>query len=153
MRDAYAKAYEQVSADSNDGLYPLGNQIAADLVLSWTQKGATKGAGKALMANIDQFIAAADEVAARSTGVFDLAATVEGRLMRALADRKLDDKASKAIEKKFADALSRGARARKLDSMRTQFRFFRAMADTEFPAEERKQIVDRLKQLEAKLLG
>jgi hypothetical protein len=39
------------------------------------------------------------------------------------------------------------------DSMRTQFRFFRQMMETEFPKEGRDEIVRQLTQLEEKLLG
>jgi hypothetical protein len=152
MENAYAEAYQHAVSDGGDGAYPLGNQIAAEIVLSW-EKNSSKEDGKAIAKALDTFDIAAGAIAGSSTETWNLSAAAESRLMRVLATGKLNDTVCKEIEQKYLDALSRGASARKRDSMRTQFHFFRAMAETEFPARDRKNAVERLKCLEAKILG
>jgi len=131
-REAYGKAYDLASGNSRDGAYPLGNRIAAELVLSWNgnpKKGATKAISKAL----DAFDEAGRALSATSTEFHDLSAAANSALLRALAEHRLDGEDWKAIAKLFAESQSRGAPTRKRDSVRIHFHFLRAMAGAELP--------------------
>jgi tetratricopeptide (TPR) repeat protein len=159
MRDAYEAAYVHSKRNGPGDAYPLANQIAGDVVLSWRGKGrpsATLGTGvngDAVGASITELEQLATALAATHTDTFNLSAAADRLLLRALLRRDLDDGARDLVAQAYTSAMSRGATSKVRDSMRTQFRFFRQMMETEFPKEGRDEIIRQLTQLEEKLLG
>lgn len=153
MSKAYADSYAHAVATAGDTAYPLGNQLAADVVLSWKKKGAPKEAARGVFAALEELDGIARSLAASSTDAFHLSATAERGLVQALAERKMDNAARGRIARAYQDALSRGATAKKRDSMRTQFHFFISMIGDEFPDRGRSQVLEQMKWLEQKLFA
>lgn len=152
MREAYDRAY-QLSKDSGFAdAYPLANRIAAEVVAGWNAKTA-KTAADAVAASLKELEEVASRLAGTQTDAFNLSAAADRLLLQALANRKLEEKTRAAIEAKYLKALSRGATARDRGSIRTQFKFFRRMIESEFPASGRKAMIQQLEQLEKKVLG
>jgi triacylglycerol esterase/lipase EstA (alpha/beta hydrolase family) len=153
MAHAYSEAYKLSRQDDAEGdPYPLANQIAAEIVSLWSN-GPSAKAREALLARIEQLEAASRARRGSPTGAFDMIASAERAMMRALIDGELDEETSAGLQEAFARGLSRGASARERDSIRTQFRFFKAMMATEIPKERRKEAIERLVTLENAVLG
>jgi hypothetical protein len=151
MSKAYERAYELARASSNgDLVYPLGNQVAAELVLSWRSRNG-KRPSKALRDQLGRLREAARAAASFRTDTFSLVAAAEHMLLEALAARALNDAAVAAILNRLNEALSRGATRREVSSIRTQLTFFRTAAETELPRERRAQVIERLDALGAAL--
>jgi hypothetical protein len=153
MSKAYGRAYDVASGNGENGAYPLANQLAADIVLNWAPRAKKTDGTKSILERLDKLDAAAIALAASSTDAYDLSAAAERRLMNALARRKITEDIRKEIEQKYLEALSRGATARKRDSMRTQFHYFRTLMSMEFPARGRADIIEHMNKLEVKVLG
>jgi hypothetical protein len=153
MSDAYKQAYDLSRQRGKADAYPLGNQIAADVVLSWRGNGTRKKAKSGVSASLKELETLASELSGSRTDVFSLSAAADRLLLNALLKRQLDEKSSEAIRERFSSALSRGVSARQRDSMRTQFWFFRRMMETDFPTAGREETIRQIKLLEEKLLG
>jgi hypothetical protein len=153
MSKAYGRAYDVASGNGETGAYPLANQLAADIVLNWAPTARKTGGTKSIVQRLDKLEAAAVALAASSTDAYDLSAAAERRLMNALARRRITEDIRKEIERKYLEALSRGATARKRDSMRTQFHYFVTMMSTEFPERGRAELIEHMNKLEGKVLG
>lgn len=153
MSAAYRSAYELSCKNNGRDAYPLGNQIAADVVLSWGAKGASKERVAAVLASLEELEEVAGALASTRTDTFNLSAAADRLLLHALVQRELDDKARARILVKFRAALSRGATVRERDSMRTQFRFFRSLMQTEFPKAGRAEMMRQMALLEEAMLG
>jgi hypothetical protein len=149
MRDAYRAGYELSRKTGAGDAYPLGNQIAGDIVLSWSGKVDEQ----AVAESIDALEQLAASLAATQTDTFNLSAAADRLLLRALLARDLDDDASDPIAKAYTNAMSRGASSKVRKSIRTQFQLFRTLMKTEFPSEGRDTIIEQLKRLEQKLLS
>jgi triacylglycerol esterase/lipase EstA (alpha/beta hydrolase family) len=151
MKDAYWKAYDLSRKNGRPDAYPLGNQIAVDVVLSWRSKdGTTADAVAASLTDLEQIATA---LAATHTDTFNLSAAAERLLLRALLQRNLNDKARDRIVEAYTAAMSRGATSKVRDSMRTQFAFFRQLMETEYPKEGRAEMIRQLTLLQERLLG
>ena len=151
MIQAYGQAYELAQAGSNgDLIYPLGNQVAAEIVLGWRTRNG-KRTGKAVRDRLGRLQEAAWAAAGRHTDTFSLVATAEHLLLEALARRALDSATVEAILDRLDEALSRGATRKEVNSIRTQLAFFRCAAETELPQERSAQILEQLNALEAAL--
>ena len=152
MSAAYESAYKRSCAIKKPDAYPLVNHIAADVVLSWRAKGLKKA-----VAGIGSSLKILDEMSATLAGsrtdAFSLSAAADRLLLRALAERQLDDKIRERIAEKFTAALSRGASEKTRDSMRTQFAFFVKLMGTEFPEAGRGEMIRHMDLLRDRLLG
>lgn len=151
MSRAYGKAYELARpASRGDRTYPLSNQLAADIVLSWF-----KADDKPAMAKIlDRLRDLQDQVSAAAssrTDTFNLLAAADHMLLDALARRALDGTSTTAILGRFADAVSRGVTPREQDSIRTQLRFLQAAVLAAWPKSRRSKASRQLKLLEEAL--
>ena len=154
MRDAYKNAYDLSRANGAGDAFPLGNQIAADLVLSWRDNGSPKkdDARAGVAASLKELRTIADGLSSSNTDFFSLVVVADQMLLQALMEGRLDDKTRDGILQKFKRALSRGITARQRDSVRTQFLFFRRLMQAGFPKEDRDRIVPQLEFLEEKLV-
>jgi pimeloyl-ACP methyl ester carboxylesterase/tetratricopeptide (TPR) repeat protein len=150
MRTAYEAAYHLSRENGLGDAYPLGNQIAADIVLSWSN---TTNKGDDVAASIDELEQLASALASTRTDTFNLVASADHLLLRALVRRDLNEAVCEGIAQGFTNALSRGASSKERDSIRTQFRFFRALMGTEFPQEGRDEMIQQMTTLEEKVLG
>ncbi len=153
MRDAYKAAYEWARAKGRHDAYPLANQIAADIVLSWRKRGADSDGAAGLLASLKELEDAAGSLSGSKTDTFNLSAAADRALLQALVERRMDDDTRDRILEKYSTALSRGATARERDSIRTQFQFYLQLLQTEFPKAGREDMIRQLKMLEEKLLG
>jgi tetratricopeptide (TPR) repeat protein len=154
MSKAYRSAYELSRSDGPGNAYPLGNQIAADIVLSWGTNGSSKrnGGRAQAAAALKELGAMADGLSSSKTDFFSLAVVADRILLEALMERRLDDATRDSILQKFSRALSRGVTARQRDSVRTQFQFFRHLIQSGLPKEGRDEILRQLAFLEDKLV-
>ena len=148
MADAYQAAYDRSVERGEPDPYPLANQLAANIVLSWRSKEADKKATAAL-ADLEQLAA---RLAGTKTDAFNLSASADRLLLHALQDREVSDATRATIVERLSSAVSRGASPLVRDSMRTQIRFYRQMMKTEFPKDDRAEIIEQLNQLEQALL-
>lgn len=153
MSAAYRSAYELSCRNNARDAYSLGNQIAADVVVSWGAKGQSKERIAAVLASIDELEELAGALAGTHTDTFNLSAAADRLLLQALANQDLDDKMRVRIQAKFTAALSRGATAKERDSMRTQFHFFTSLMQTEFPKAGRVELMLQMGLLEKAVLG
>jgi hypothetical protein len=154
MSAAYRSAYDLSRADGPGDAFPLDNQIAADIVLSWETNGASKrNGGRAVVAAaLKELGAIADGLSSSKTDFFSLVVVADRMLLESLMEGRLDDATRDAILQKFSRALSRGVTARQRDSVRTQFLFFRRLMQSGFKKEGRDKILRQLEFLEGKLL-
>ena len=152
MSDAYRHAYERSKTNGDRDTYPLGNQLAADIVLSWQMGADGNGNAAAITSLLSEFEDAARERMAKNTDTFSLSAGADRLLLRALLDRRLDDQARQCIRQEFVKSLSRGATTRVRESMRAQFDFFRCVMHTEFPQDARTAMLQDLDRLQEMLL-
>ena len=153
MSAAYRAAYELSSKNNARDAYPLGNQIAADVVLSWGTKETSQERVAAVLALLEELEEVAEALASTRTDTFNLSAAADRLLLYALVQRNMDDNARAKIVTRFAAALSRGATAKERDSMRTQFQFFTTLMQTEFPKGARSGMLAQMALLEAAVLG
>ncbi len=151
MSRAYGAAYELSRKRGAGDAYPLANQIAADVVVSWRSTEA--GSRDAVAAKLRDLEELAIALAGTQTDAFNLSATADRLMLQALLRRDSTDTTFEGIFDAFSAALSRGASSKVRDSMRTQFQFFRHFMKTEFPKDEREQIIRQMMLLEEKLLG
>jgi pimeloyl-ACP methyl ester carboxylesterase/tetratricopeptide (TPR) repeat protein len=147
MSAAYEEAYKRSCAIKKPDAYPLVNQIAADVVLSWGTKGDVKKAPAGLLSSLKILEDLSASLASSRTDAFNLSAAADLLLLRALAERRLDDKTRDRIAERFTAALSRGASERIRDSMRTQFGFFLQVMKTQFPEPARDKMIDQMEGL------
>ena len=147
MADAYKAAYDKSIEHGEPDAYPLANQLAARVVLSWRSKEADKQVTTAL-ADLEQLAAT---LAGTRTDAFNLAASADRLLLHALQERTVSDDTRSTIAGLLSRAMSRGASSNVRDSMRTQIQFFRQMMKTEFPKDDRAEIVAQMNALEKAL--
>jgi tetratricopeptide (TPR) repeat protein len=154
MSKAYRNAYALSRVNGPGNAYPLGNQIAADIVLSWRDNGSPKraGAGAGVVALLKELGAMADGLSSSRTDFFSLATGADRLLLEALVKQRLDDATRDDILERFKRALSRGVTARQRDSVQTQFLFFKRLMQSGFPKESRERILPQLRFLEDNLL-
>src|SRR4029079_11221898 len=100
------------------------------------------------LADLEQLAA---KLGATRTDAFNLAASADRLLLHALQERELRDATRTAIVGLLSRAMSRGASSKVRDSMRTQIQFFRQMMRTEFPTDDRAEIVAQMNKLEKAL--
>jgi tetratricopeptide (TPR) repeat protein len=147
MSRAYKHAVTQVGVNGSGQTYPFANQLAAEVVLSWPKDGTDLSDSLAML----QQLANAD-VGAR-TDTFSLSALADLKILTALADRDVDPASWSGVAECMAGVLSRGAGARVRESMRTQLRFFRVLAESEFPETGRQAVIARLEELEETMIS
>jgi hypothetical protein len=152
MSEAYGKAYEKSKTNGTGDTYPLGNQLAADVVLSWRNGASGNGHVTAISARLIELEQAANKRIGEHTDAFNLSAAADRLLLLALFERKLDEAARQAIWQKFVNAMSRGTSTRVRDSIRAQFDFFRSLIGTELPKEASVEMLDNLQRLKEMLL-
>jgi pimeloyl-ACP methyl ester carboxylesterase/tetratricopeptide (TPR) repeat protein len=153
MSEAYKRAYDISRQRGTADAYPLGNQIAADVVLSWRTNGTRRRAAAGVSASLKELETLASELGGSRTDVFSLSAAADRLLLHALLKRELDEKTCAGVLERLLSALSRGATARQRDSMRTQFHFFRRLMETDFPEARREATIRQIMLLEEKVLG
>ena len=154
MSEAYRTAFDLSRATGPGNAFPLDNQIAADIVLSWGSNGTSKrGSGRArAAASLKTLGAIADALSSSKTDFLSLVVAADRLLLEALMSERLDDATRDAILQRFSRALSRGATARQRDSVRTQFLFFRRMMQSAFPGQGRDELLRQLEFMQDKLL-
>jgi hypothetical protein len=139
-----------VAQERAGGRIPAGQPSAADIVLSWRSKSAADA--ERVAAAIGELEDLASALAATRTDPFNPSAAADRLLLTVLLRRNLNEATRKEIAQAFTTALSRGASAKILDSMRTQFRFYRRLMETEFPKDRRAAMQQQLTLLEKKLV-
>jgi hypothetical protein len=147
MARAYKAAYDKSVKSGEPVAYPLANQLAANVVLSWR----SKEADKTVTAGLEDLGQLAAQLAGTRTDAFNLAASAERLLLQALQQRELSDATRARIVDLMSRAMSRGASATVRESMRTQIQFFRQMMRTEFPKDDRAAIIGQMNSLETAL--
>jgi hypothetical protein len=147
MAGAYKAAYDKSVKSGEPVAYPLANQLAANVVLSWR----SKEADKTVAAGLEDLGQLAAQLAGTRTDAFNLAASAERLLLQALLQRELSDATRARIVDLMSGAMSRGASASVRESMRTQIQFFRQMMRTEFPKDDRAAIIGQMNSLETAL--
>ena len=148
MSRAYKQAYDVSRENQAGDAYPLSNQIAADVVLSWHARPPNDVA-----AALEDLRRLAGSLAGTRTDTFSLTAQADCLLLDALSRRKLDEPTRVAIAQAFARALSRGASSKARASIGSQFQFFARLAATELPKEDRATLIEQLTLLEKQVLG
>jgi hypothetical protein len=152
MSEAYQCAYMLSRKNGSVDAYPLGNQIAADIVLSWTADADEPDKVEAISGGLRELEDVAASLAGQKTDAFNLSAAADRMLLEALLKRTLDEATRERIQEKFLSALSRGASAKQLDSIKTQFNFFRRLMDTELPESDRPRMTHQLTLLQEKVV-
>jgi len=104
----------------------------------------------AALADLEQLAA---KLAGTRTDAFNLAASANRLLLHALQERDLSDATRARIVELLSRAMSRGASSKSRDSMQTQIQFFRQMMKTEFPKDDRTEIIGQMNQLEKALFS
>src|SRR4029453_14029653 len=84
---------------------------------------------------------------------FNLAASANRLLLHALQERDLSDATRARIVELLSRAMSRGASSKGGDSMQTKTQVFRQMMKTEFPKDDRTEIIGQMNQLEKALFA
>jgi alpha-beta hydrolase superfamily lysophospholipase len=157
MRDAYARGWERSLEGGKGGdPYPLGNAVAAEIVLQWGASGTAKQrqAERELIASrLEALDKAAEARAHTNTDVYNLLAGADRLLLKALLDGALGKAEQTAIADAYTRGLSRGATRRERDSIRTQFGFFKTMAETELSKTKGAALIEQLTALEKAVLG
>ena len=148
MSRAYKQAYDVSRENQAGDAYPLSNQIAADVILSWRGTPPNDVA-----AALDELRRLASSLAGTRTDTFSL--TAAGRLpaARRAASPQLDEPTRVAIAQAFAT----GAVARREHEGqgvdRVAVPFLRSPGATELPKEDRARLIEQLTLLEKQVLG
>jgi tetratricopeptide (TPR) repeat protein len=150
MSAANAEAFERTRTPAQPlgTPYPLANQLAAEIILSWSSND-----GQAIPALLEALQAASDAQAASHTDFFSLSAIAECALLKALRGPALDAAARQHVEERYVAALSRGITTRQLASVRMMLGFFRTLISAEHPDGKLDEVSKQLGTLEQALVS
>ncbi len=160
MKHCYAEGYNiGKNAQRNDLYYPLGNRIAAEIVLSWdqpkgrqTRRGKTKEADS-LAGGLAELSTYAKDLIGKGQSFWDMTLTPDQKLLKALYAQRLTANDQKEILNGYLEAKGRGGSAREMDSVIKNIRFFESMVATQAPPKNRQQLGDGLKNLRESLVS
>ena len=147
MRDAYERAYKMSVEYKRPDPYPLGNQVAAEIVLEWTRKAGARRTPSNVPALLKLLDEVNDAVATTRTDGFGALAVVDRHLLGALLARKVDARAREAILGGYAFALARGATARMRETVRTHMAFLMQVVRLHLPQADRTRLEADLQSL------
>ncbi|HBP90510.1 MAG TPA: CHAT domain-containing protein [Nitrospirales bacterium] len=158
MKDCYAEGYKiGEAAKRNDVYYPLGNRLAAEIVLSWdqpkgrqTRRGKTKGPDL-IIEGLVELATYAKDLKEKSQSFWDMSLTSDQKLLEALYAQRLAANDQEAIINGYLEAKRRGGSAREMDSVIKNIRFFESIVATQAPPKIRQQLSVGLKALRENL--
>jgi hypothetical protein len=158
MKHCYAEGYNiGKDAQRNDLYYPLGNRIAAEIVLSWVQptvrqpqRGKKKGPDP-IMEGLAELATYAKDLEEKSQSFWDMSLTPDQKLLDALYAQRMTVNDQKEISKGYLEAKRRGGSAREMDSVIKNISFFEAMVAIQAPPKIRQQLGEGLKTLRESL--
>ncbi|MBA3968318.1 MAG: hypothetical protein H0X47_21590, partial [Nitrospirales bacterium] len=159
MKRCYDEGYDiGKAAERKDAYYPLGNRLAAEIVLSWdqpkgrqTRRGKTKGADP-LAEGLAELSTYAKDLIGKGQSFWDMSLTSDQKLLEALYAQRLTAKDQKEIGNEYLEAKRRGGSAREIDSVIKNIRFFESMVATQAPPNIRQQLGAGLKALRESLV-
>lgn len=160
MQRCYDEGYKiGKAAERHDVYYPLGNRLAAEIVLSWDQpkrrstgRGRTKGADP-LAEGLAELSANAKELIGKGQSFWGMCLTPDHKLLEALYARRLTANDQKKILGGYLEAKRLGGSAREMDSVIKNIRFFESMVATQAPPNIRQQLSAGLKTLRKSLVS
>ena len=146
MVGEYANAVAIARRDpAADVWYPLTNEVAGRIVLSWARGGAPDASErKAIVAGLDELQHRAESVEASAGEFWPLTRKAEYDLLAALWGRKLEPGVRMDIEKAHEAAAQRGRSQRQRKSVADQVQFFMILAGVDLPARQRKPLITEL---------
>ena len=160
MKHCYAESYNiGKKAQRHDVYYPLGNRIAAEIVLSWGQpKGRPTRRGKAKVADpltegLAELSVYAKDLIGKEESFWDISLTPDQKLLEALYAQRLTANEQKEILSGYLEAKRRGGSIREMDSVIKNIRFFESMVATQVPLKIRQQLSAGLKTLREGLVS
>jgi tetratricopeptide (TPR) repeat protein len=160
MKRCYDKGYIiGKTAKRNDAYYPLGNRLAAEIVLSWDKpKGRSTGRGKTKDADpvaegLAEFSTYAQDLIGKGQSFWDMSLTPDHKLLEALYAQRLTVNDQKEILGGYFEAKRLGGSAREIDSVIKNIRFFESMVATQAPLKIRQQLSAGLKTLHESLVS
>ncbi|MFZ1745116.1 MAG: CHAT domain-containing protein, partial [Nitrospirales bacterium] len=160
MKECYAEGYRiGKDAQRNDLYYPLGNRIAAEIVLSWDQpKGRSTRRGKTKVADpltegLAELSVYAKDLIGKGESFWDISLTPDQKLLEVLYAQRMTANDQKEISKGYLEAKRRGGSARELDSVIKNIRFFESMVATQASPNTRQQLSAGLKALRESLMS
>ncbi|MCA9501225.1 MAG: CHAT domain-containing protein, partial [Nitrospira sp.] len=159
MKHCYAEGYKiGKAAKRTDVYYPLENQLAAEIVLSWdqpkrrsTRRGKAKGADP-LAEGLAELSVYAKDLIGKGQSFWDISLPPDHKLLEALYAQRLTANDQKAILSGYLEAKRRGGSAREMDSVIKNIRFFESMVVTQAPPKIRQQLNAGLKTLRESLV-
>lgn len=159
MQRCYGEGYKiGKAAERHDVYYPLGNRLAAEIVLSWDQpKGRQPQRGKKqgpdpIIEGLAELATYAKDLKEKSQSFWDMTLTPDQNLLDALYAPRMTAKDQKEIGNGYLEAKRRGGSAREMDSVIKNIRFFESMVATQAPPKIRQQLSAGLKALRENLV-
>ncbi|MDH5698886.1 MAG: CHAT domain-containing protein, partial [Nitrospirota bacterium] len=160
MQHCYAEGYTiGKDAQRNDLYYPLGNRIAAEVVLSWVQptvrqpqRGKKKGADP-ITEGLAELATYAKDLKEKSYSFWDMSLTPDHKLLDSLYAQCITANDQKEISKGYLEAKRRGGSAREMDSVIKNISFFESMVAIQAPPKIRQQLGEGLKTLRESLVS
>ncbi len=158
MQDCYGEGY-RIGKDTkrNDVYYPLGNRLAAEIVLSWgPPKGRASQRGKKngtdlIAQGLTELAIKAKDLKGKGQTFWDMVLTPDQKLLDSLYAQKMTVSDKKEIAKGYRDAKRQGGSARQMDSVIANIRFFESMVATQATPKIREQLGVGLKSLRESL--
>ena len=160
MKDCYAEGYTiGKAAQRIDAYYPLGNRLAAEIVLSWgqptgrqLQRGKKKGTDP-ITEGLAELATHAKDVKAKSHSFWEMSLTPDQKLLDSLYAQHMTANDQKEIGKGYLEAKRRGGSAREMDSVIKNITFFESMVATQATPNIRQRLGDGLKALRESLVS
>lgn len=146
------------NAKRTDAYYPLGNRLAAEIVLSWdqpkgreTRRSKTKEADY-LAEGLAELSTYANDLIGKGQIFWGMSLTPDQKLLESLYAQRLTANDQKEILNGYLAAKRRGGSAREMDSVIKQIRFYELMVATQAPPNIRQQLSAGLKTLRENLV-
>ncbi len=159
MKQCYEKGYEMgKEAKLQNVHYPLGNRLAAEIVLSWgAPKGRKTSRSKKKMVDpiaegLAEFARLAKDFQKIGKTFWDMSLTPDQQLLNALYAQTITVNEQKTIAKGYREAKRRGGSAREMDSVIKHIRFFEQMTLTQATTKIRQNLGDGLQALRESLM-
>ena len=160
MKRCYDEGYNiGKAAQRNDLYYPLGNRLAAEIVLSWDQptvpqpQRGKKKEPDPITEGLAELAAYAKDLKEKSQSFWDMSLTPDHKLLDSLYTQRMTANDQKEIGKGYLEAKRRGGSAREMDSVIKNIRFFESMVATQVPLKIRQQLGGGLKTLRESLVS
>lgn len=158
MKKYYEQGYRiGKEAKRRDVYYPLGNWLAAEIVLSWEEpKGRPTPPGKKkgtdpITEGLAELAMQAKDLKEKSQSFWDMSLTPDQKLLDSLYARQMTANNQKEIVQGYLAAKRRGVSAREMDSVVKNIRFFELMVATQAPPKIRQELLKGLEALRKSL--